>query len=213
MRMSVADSLKIFNGRDGEWSAEISDIGKRSAQLILREQLHQQANEPDVWLCFAPVKNVGTDFIAQKATELGVSALQPVFTQHTIVTRVNEERLLANAIEAAEQCERLTVPRILPAEKLHTVLAGWPPERRILFCDETGGGKPILAALADAPIGQPWAILIGPEGGFSAAEVAQLRQLPYVTPASLGARILRADTAALAALSCWQATLGDFKIK
>lgn len=205
MRLNVADGLKVFNGRDGEWNASVSDINKKSSTLSIISQLHPQIKEPDLWLCFAPIKNAGTDFIAEKATELGVSGLQPVITQHTIVTRVNEERMLANAIEAAEQCERLTVPVVCPAKKLMELLATWPVERTLLFCDESGGGKPILQVAASAKAGHPYAILIGPEGGFSKEEIAHLHTLPYVTPVSLGTRILRADTAALAAISCWQA--------
>ncbi len=227
MRLNMADALLIFNGSDGEWRVEITDISKKSMTVQAREQTRPQAPETDLWLCFAPVKNVRTDFIAQKATELGVSALQPVITRRTIVTRVNEERLRANAIEAAEQCERLTVPDVLPTLRLEAMLTAWPKDRRLLLCDETGGGKPILEALCHPEHSEgshtagdssltlrmtslPWAILIGPEGGFAEEELALLRPLPYVVPVGLGPRILRADTAAVAALSCWQASLGDW---
>jgi len=170
--------------------------------------------EPDLWLCFAPLKRARIDYVAEKATELGVAVLQPVLTHHTIVERVNVERLRANAVEAAEQTERLSVPEVRAPVELARLLAEWPASRRLLVCDETGGGPPIAGALAGLdPAGRaaPWAIAIGPEGGFDATELASLRRIKDVMSVGLGPRILRADTAALAALACWQALLGDWQ--
>jgi 16S rRNA (uracil1498-N3)-methyltransferase len=176
--------------------------------------VRDQVAEPDLWLCFAPVKRARIDYIAEKATELGVSVLQPIVTQHTIVERVNVERLRANAVEAAEQTERLSVPEVRAPVDLTRLLGEWPAGRRLLMCDETGGGRPIAEMLtgldADARAA-PWAIVIGPEGGFAAAELDALRRIKDVTAVGLGPRILRADTAALAALSVWQSLIGDWR--
>jgi 16S rRNA (uracil1498-N3)-methyltransferase len=214
MRRPDGAPLLLFNGRDGEWRATLESRGKKVAVARVGERTREQVRESDVWLCFAPVKRARIDYIAEKATELGAALLQPVFTHHTAVERVNVERLRANAIEAAEQTERLTVPEVRPPIALTRLLVDWPAERRLLMCDETGGGPPIAATLAgldrDAR-SAPWAIVIGPEGGFAEAELAALRGLKHVTAVGLGPRILRADTAALAALACWQAVLGDWQ--
>jgi 16S rRNA (uracil1498-N3)-methyltransferase len=169
-----------------------------------------QAGVPDLWLAFAPVKKTPSDYLAQKATELGVSKLQPVFTRRTIVTRINEDRLLANAVEAAEQSGRLTVPDIGTVLTLERLLAAWPRERPLFFCDE-GGDALCLADAARKTDAGPAAILTGPEGGFDPAERDMLRGLSFVTPVNLGPRILRADTAALAALAIWQSVKGDWR--
>ncbi len=211
MRREIGDPLHIFNGKDGEWAADISEINKKRGRFVLQKQIRPQKAEPDIQLYFAPVKRAPLDLIAQKATELGATALCPVQTSRTIVTRVKEDRLLANGIEAAEQCERLSVPRILPLIKLDKLLASWEDSRRLIFCDEEGDALPLLEALP--PFKEKagkWAILIGPEGGFTPEERAQLRAQAFVLPVSLGPRILRADTAAFAALTLWQAALGDF---
>lgn len=214
LRLGKGDALAVFNGRDGEWLARIDGVGKGWCSLGLLERLRPQAPEPDLWLVFAPIKRARIDFVAEKATELGVSALWPVMTRFTAMSRVNTERLRANAIEAAEQSERLTVPEVFETEDLHRVLARWPAERRLMVLDETGGGQPVAEALAPfgggVPSG-PWALLTGPEGGFAKDELDALRQLPFVTAVGLGPRILRADTAALAALACWQALCGDWR--
>jgi 16S rRNA (uracil1498-N3)-methyltransferase len=209
MRARVGDRLSLFNGRDGEWLARIAEISKRACTLECERQAETQRDVPDLWLVFAPVKKTPADYLAQKATELGVRRLQPVITRRTIVHRVNVERMRANAVEAAEQSGRLSVPEACEPLSFDDLLAQWPRDRRILFCDEAGEAPPIAQALRDAPDG-PWAVVTGPEGGFDPSERAALRAQPFVTPVFLGARILRADTAALAALSVWQAIRGDW---
>ncbi|MDE3114715.1 MAG: 16S rRNA (uracil(1498)-N(3))-methyltransferase, partial [Pseudomonadota bacterium] len=198
------------NGRDGEWAARLAEVSKRSCVLVCEKKLAGQAEVPDLWLVFAPVKKTPADYVTQKATELGVRLLQPVITRRTIVRRVNVERMAANAVEAAEQSGRLSVPEVREAVDLEKLLASWPPERRLLFCDEAGEAPPVAPALAAAP-GGPWAVLVGPEGGFDPAERALVRAQGFVTPVSLGSRILRADTAGLAALAVWQALRGDWR--
>ena len=209
MRAKVGDAVTLFNGRDGEWRARVAEISKRSCVLACEAQIAPQSETPDIWLVFAPIKKTPADYVVQKATELGVRALQPVFTRRTIVTRINAERMRANAIEAAEQSGRLTVPEIREGVTLDKLLKTWPHERRLIFCDEAGEAPAIVDALKAAPAG-PWAILTGPEGGFDPAERESIRSQPFVVPVSLGTRILRADTAALAALSVWQALAGDW---
>ena len=210
MRAKVGDRVSLFNGRDGEWLARIAEASKRGCTLECERLTAKQAGVPDLWLVFAPIKKTPADYLTQKATELGVRALQPVITRRTIVTRVNLERMRANAVEAAEQSGRLDVSEIREPLGFDKLLAAWPRQRRILFCDEAGDSLPIAEALSKASDG-PWAVFTGPEGGFDPAERAALRALPCVTPVSLGPRILRADTAALAALSVWQATKGDWR--
>jgi 16S rRNA (uracil1498-N3)-methyltransferase len=212
LRRADGAPLLLFNGRDGEWRGTLATRGKKAASARIEALTREQVREPDVWLCFAPIKRARIDMVAEKATELGVSLLQPVLTQHTAVERVNVERLRANAVEAAEQTERLSVPEVRAPIDLMRLLADWPTERRLLMCDETGGGPLIaeaLSRLGEAERAAPWAILIGPEGGFDEAERELLSTQPFVTRISLGPRILRADTAAVAALACWQAILGD----
>ena len=218
LRLGPGARRAVFNGRDGEWLAEIEGLGKGWCSLKLLEQRREPQPEPDLWLCFAPIKRARIDFMAEKATELGCSVLQPVMTRFTAVSRVNEERLAANAREAAEQCERLTVPEVRETTTFGKLLDGWPAGRRLLVCAEWGEARPVAEALqqiraevgedAGAAIG-PWAVMTGPEGGFAESELDALRKLPFVTPVGLGPRILRADTAALAAIACWQAILGD----
>jgi len=210
MRQKTGDELRLFNGRDGEWRCEIDGTGRGWCSVSIKEQTRDVTTGPDIWLLFAPVKRARIDFIAAKATELGVAVLQPVFTDHTAVSRVNTERLRANAVEAAEQCGALSVPEVRGALTLSDMLAGWPADRKLIVCDETGDAEPILEALAREKDVIAWAILIGPEGGFSASELDRIRQSSNFIPVSLGPRILRADTAAIAALTCWQAVLGDW---
>lgn len=209
MRCQAGDTLHVFNSQDGEWQASISQMKKKHASVHLERQLRPQTTEPDVWLAFAPVKNAAIHFLAQKATELGASALCPVFTEYTAVSRVNTEKLAANTIEAAEQCERLTVPKVAEPQALHSFLSAIPSTRTLIYCDESGKGQPIAKALENATKTTQWAILIGPEGGFSPQEREFLHKHPQTLAVGLGPRILRADTAALAALACFQALQGD----
>lgn len=218
LRAALGETVGLFNGRDGEWRAQIASFAKNGATLAVESQTRVQSAEPDLWLVFAPVKRARIDFIAEKATELGVSALVPVMTQRTVMTRVNTERLRANAMEAAEQTERLSVPAVHEAVRLEKLLAQWPKERRLILCAEAGEARPIAAALGDfadaAGAGRgSWAVMTGPEGGFAPAELDALQNLSFVTPVGLGPRILRADTAAVAALACFQAILGDGRIR
>lgn len=208
LRAKSGNRVLLFNGRDGEWLAEITQAGKRDVTLTCLSQTQPQTEGPDIWLAFAPVKKTPSDYLVQKATELGASCLLPVFTRRTIVSRINEERMAANAIEAAEQSARLSVPEIRAGAALEKLLASWPKDRRLYFCDEGGDAKPLM----DAARGQsgPTALLTGPEGGFDPAEREMLRSFPFVTPVTLGPRILRADTAALAALAVWQSVCGDW---
>ncbi|MEM7671449.1 MAG: 16S rRNA (uracil(1498)-N(3))-methyltransferase [Pseudomonadota bacterium] len=209
MRRGVGDRVALFNGHDGEWAARIQSAAKREVTLVCEERIRPQSGTPDLWLAFAPVKKARTDFIAEKACELGCRRVVPVFTDHTNSERVNVARLRAHAVEAAEQCGLLTVPEIAEPCALAQLLRD-VGERRIMFCDEGGAGVPAPAALAAAG-GGPWLVLIGPEGGFSQAEAAGLRADPRALCVSLGPRILRADTAAVAALTIWQAALGDWR--
>jgi 16S rRNA (uracil1498-N3)-methyltransferase len=209
MRLGPGDAVLVFNGRDGEWQAHINDTGTKRQALAIDSQTRRQAAEPGPWLAFAPLKKTPMDFVAVKATELGVSRLLPVFTQLTAARRVATARLRANAREAAEQCGRLSVPEVAGPVDLEALIAAWPGERRLLVPDESGGGVPLAQVLAKATDGDH-AFLIGPEGGFAPDELDALRKLPFVTAVGLGPRILRAETAALAALACWQALVGDW---
>ncbi|HEU0161228.1 MAG TPA: 16S rRNA (uracil(1498)-N(3))-methyltransferase [Rhizomicrobium sp.] len=209
LRAKAGDHVLLFNGRDGEWQAEITQAAKRGVTATCRAQTARQQGVPDIWLAFAPVKKTPSDYLVQKAAELGVAVLQPIFTRRTIVGRINPERMAANAIEAAEQSGRLTVPEVRDGVPLEKLLASWPPERRLLFCDEGGDAKAMTQAARESR-GGPCAILTGPEGGFDPDERALLRSQPFVMPVTLGPRILRADTAALAALALWQAVAGDW---
>jgi 16S rRNA (uracil1498-N3)-methyltransferase len=210
MRARIGSRVRLFNGRDGEWVAALREAGRKSAILSCEEQTGPQVDVPDIWLLFAPIKRTPADYVAQKATELGVRVLQPVLTRRTIVNRVNLDRLRANAIEAAEQSGRVNVPDVRLPLQLPALLAEWDSARLLIFCDEGREAKPIARALADRHR-VPCAILTGPEGGFDPDERALLRGQPFVLPVALGARILRADTAALAALSVWQALRGDWE--
>jgi 16S rRNA (uracil1498-N3)-methyltransferase len=210
MRQERGARIAIFNGRDGEWLAEVVEVGRRSGRLAVREPGQPQRRPPDLWLLFAPIKKARTDFIVEKATELGAARIQPVFTRLTNAERLRADRLRAHAVEAAEQCGETYVPELADPVKLGALLDGWDPARRLMFCDETRAALPASATLAAAGAG-PWAVLIGPEGGFAPEESRRLNALPYVVPVTLGPRILRADTAAVAALTLWQSILGDWR--
>ena len=208
MRLKLGDSLLVFNGVDGEWRCVIAEILKKGVVLRPEEQVRPQATGPDLLLLISVVKKSALEFAVEKATELGARRIGLVVTHRTQVQHVRMDRLDAIAIEAAEQTGRLDVPMVDDPAKLGDLLDGWETGRRLMFCDETGGA-PAMAALAEAG-GGPWAVLIGPEGGFSPEERARLRALPFTTAVSLGPRILRADTAAIAALTLWQAAVGDW---
>ncbi len=206
MRLAVGSPVSLFNGRDGAWQAAVEHAGKRAGVLRCMAQSAPQIAPPDLWLLFAPIKKARTDFIVEKAVEMGAARIIPVQTRFTN-ERIRVDKLRAHAIEAAEQCEATFVPPVDDVIPLDRLLGQWNPERRILWADEGLHGS---TALREANPGS-WAILIGPEGGFSPEERSKLQSLPYVTPISLGPRILRADTAAVAALTIWQVTLGDWK--
>jgi 16S rRNA (uracil1498-N3)-methyltransferase len=203
LRLGPGDMVKLFDDRDGEWLAEITAAGRKRVTMVVERLLRPRETVPDLWLLFAPIKRGRIDWLVEKATELGVRRLVPVVTRRTIVDRLNLERLRAHAIEAAEQCERTALPELAEPRKLDAVLRDWPEKRVLYFADE-GGGDPFAAAPG------PAAILIGPEGGFTEEERAAIRSLAFARPVSLGPRILRADTAALAAISLWMAAAGDW---
>jgi len=207
MRLGPGAQVALFNGEDGEWQSDVVEAGKRKGVLVCRQQSQQQSRPPDLWLLFAPIKKARTDFIVEKATEMGARRIIPVQTDFTNSERVRQDRLHAHAKEAAEQCGGTFVPEVADLTKLDALLAGWDSQRRIAFCDETLAGA--SGPLPDTP--GPWAILIGPEGGFSDAERRRLHAMDAAFAISLGPRILRADTAAVAALTLWQSMLGDWR--
>ncbi|SMP20215.1 16S rRNA (uracil(1498)-N(3))-methyltransferase [Shimia sagamensis] len=239
MRMAVGDPVLLFNGRDGEWRCVVTVANKRNGELVCEAQTKPLQMPPDLWLCFAPIKKARTDFIVEKAAEMGAARIVPVNTDFTNSERIRQDRLQAHAVEAAEQCGGTYVPEVSDLVKLDRLLAEWPEGRQLMFCDEAEVGEQLwLEALpsdraeggreaparrggsgadriASDPIpgrdGRPWAILIGPEGGFSEAERARLKALPFAHVVSLGPRILRADTAAVAAMTLWQQSLGDWQ--
>jgi len=210
MRAREGDRVLLFNGVDGEWRARLAEVTRRNCTLVCEAQTEAQSDVPDLWLAFAPIKKTPADYVTQKATELGVRVLQPVITRRTVARRVNLNRLRANAIEAAEQSGRLTVPLLREPVGLDALLNSWPTERQLLFCDEGGDAAPIAEALTQASDRSQWGVLTGPEGGFDPEERATIRQRAFVLPVTLGPRIVRADTAALAALAVWQALCGDW---
>ncbi|MFY9211295.1 MAG: 16S rRNA (uracil(1498)-N(3))-methyltransferase [Aestuariivita sp.] len=207
MRQGVGAQISLFNGRDGEWLSEVTEAGKRGGSLVAIQQTRALQMPPDLWVLFAPLKKARTDFIVEKATEMGAARILPVQTDFTNADRIRQDRLQAHAVEAAEQCGGTYVPEVAPLQKLERLLSNWPDRRQLMFCDEAEAGN--NRSLAGAGPG-PWAILIGPEGGFSDAERARLAALPFSYTISLGPRILRADTAAVAALTVWQQVLGDW---
>jgi 16S rRNA (uracil1498-N3)-methyltransferase len=209
LRMAEGAELLVFNGRHGEWLARVSARAKKAVRLETVEQTRPQPATPDLVYCFAPLKVGRLDYLVQKAVEMGAGVLQPVITQHTQLAKVGIERLQANAVEAAEQCGILAIPEVREAQKFTALLSSWDKERRLIFCDEsaeTNNPLPALQTIGERKLG----LLIGPEGGFSEDERKQLYALPFVTAIPLGPRILRADTAAVAALAVMQATIGDW---
>jgi 16S rRNA (uracil1498-N3)-methyltransferase len=205
LRLGPGEQVKLFDDCSGEWLGEIVEAGKKRVTLTLLAKLREREAMPDLWLLFAPIKRGRIDWIAEKATELGVARLVPVLTRRTIVDRVNSERLRAHMVEAAEQCERTALPELAEPVRLTDLLRDWPAERALLFADETGGEP--LASVAGPGAA---ALLIGPEGGFTPEEGEAIRALPSARAVSLGPRILRADTAAAAAVAVWMASAGDW---
>lgn len=209
MRQSVGDEVLLFNGRDGEWRASIVESTKRGCLLKADEQTRPMSLGPDLDLVVAMVKRGRVETVVEKAAELGARRVRLTITRRTNVDHLKLGRLDAIAMEAAEQTGRLDVPEVADPEKLDRILDGWDPARRLVFCDEAGDARPAIEALAGT--GDPAAILIGPEGGFAPEERERLRSLSFVTPVSLGPRILRADTAAISAMTLWQAAAGDWR--
>ncbi|MEM9434314.1 MAG: 16S rRNA (uracil(1498)-N(3))-methyltransferase [Pseudomonadota bacterium] len=207
MRLTAGAKLLLFNSKDGEWLAEVAQATKRRGLLTCVSKTRALFHPPDLWLLFAPIKKARTDFIVEKATELGAARIIPVQTEFTNSERLRQDRLQAHAIEAAEQCGSTYVPDVLALQKLSHVLQNWPQDRQLLFCDEVLAGTEYGF---DSALPGKWGILIGPEGGFSDAERTRLLEMPQTKSVALGPRILRADTAAVAAMSLWQSKLGDW---
>lgn len=208
MRQAPGDEVLVFNGRDGEWLTRIDRLAKRNGDLTPLRQSAPQLNPPDLWLVFAPIKKARTDFIVEKAAEMGAARILPVQTDHTNSERIRQDRLQAHAIEAAEQCGGTFVPQVADLTPLSRLLDGWDAGRRILWADEALAGP---AQVLDGLARGPWAILVGPEGGWSESERQRLSGMDCVTRIALGPRILRADTAVVASLALWQAALGDWR--
>ena len=210
LRLGAGAVVAAFNATDGEWVCRVIETGRSRVVLTVERRTRPAEAEADLWLVFAPIKRARLDWLIEKATELGVRALLPVWTQRTQTERLNLERLRAHAVAAAEQSERLSVPELHEPQALDRVLASWSAERHLIVCDETGAGEPIGAAVARLGVG-PTAMLTGPEGGFAETELDALGKLSFVTRVGLGPRVLRADTAALAALAVLQAITGDWR--
>ena len=208
MRLKVGDPVKLFDDVTGEWLATVAAAGKRDLTLDVTTQLRPREPVPDLWLCAAPLKKGRVDWLAEKACELGVDRLVPVVTRRTVVDKPNTDRLRAHMVEAAEQCDRTALPRVADPVKLPALLRDWPATRTLYFADEAGG-VPALDAMRARP--GPAAILIGPEGGFDDDERASIRAHPRAVGISLGPRVLRADTAAAAAVTLWMAAVGDWR--
>lgn len=209
LRCQPGECVDVFNGSDGDWAARIVTRGRRSITLVCQTQTVPQRAPPDLWLVFAPLRKSRTDYVVEKATELGVRKIFPVRTEYTVAGRVSGRRLRSHAIDAAQQCGENHVPPVAELQALETVLDTWPPDRNILFCDESRTGMPVTD-LARFPA-RKWAVLVGPVGGFSRTEATRIGAMPQCVPMSLGPRILRADTAAVAAIALWQVNLGDWQ--
>lgn len=208
LRQEMGDTLNCFDNRNGEFVCEITAIHKKNCELAVLEKVREFHQCPDLWLLFAPVKKDKTDFIIEKATELGVRRIIPAITARTVAEKVRHERFCAQAVEAAEQCRRVDLPEISPAQTLTALLKDWDKSRILYYMDESGNGESALKAFN--PQQQSSAVLVGPEGGFAEQEFKLLRSLPFTRSVSLGPRILRAETAVVAALSLWQAVCGDW---
>ena len=207
MRVSEGDTVILCDDVTGEWAARVGQVDKRRVDVTVVERLREREAVPDLWLCPALLKKDRFDLVLEKATELGVGAIRPVVTRRCVADKLNPDRARANVIEAAEQCARTALPELHSPQKLDALLAGWPEDRTLFFADEEGG---IEAASAFAEHGSPAAILIGPEGGFDDAERNAIRSLPQAVPITLGPRILRGETAAIAAIAVWMAQAGDW---
>lgn len=212
MRQREGDVIAVFNGVDGDWAARIESVAKKELWLRVETLLRPMREVPDLWLVFAPIKQGRIDYMVEKATEMGVAKLVPVKTDYTIVTRVNDERLMAHCVEAAEQTERQDVPVFAPMVTLEQLLGQWDDSRTLFYGDESGQGTDVRSYMkSNQPQPEKMALLVGPEGGFSPKEHDVLRRFDFVKPLSLGPRVLRADTAAIAGLTCLQAWLGDWQ--
>lgn len=206
MRLAVGDEIAVFDGVSGAWAAEVAEAGKRAGMLLVGRRTAPHLPPADLWLLFAPLKKARTDFVVEKAVEMGASRIQPVLTDFTNAERVRTDKMRAHVVEAAEQCGATALPEVVEPVKLSALLADWDAARHLVFCDEGAAGPvdwPVLSA--------PGAVLIGPEGGFSDAERSRLAGLDFCHPVALGPRILRAETAAVAALTLWQAKAGDWR--
>lgn len=212
LRLAVGATVTAFNERDGEWLCRVDALRRSYGTLEAFEHCRAPEPGPDIWLVFAPIKRARLEWVAEKATELGAAALVPVMTARTQAERVNRERLRVIAIAAAEQSARTSLPEIRPEVPLMRLLADWPTERRLILCDESGAGQPVAAALAGLDGAAPAAVFVGPEGGFAETELDAFGKLSIVTRVGLGPRILRAETAALAALAVYQAIAGDWRL-
>ncbi len=210
LRFQKGSEVLLFNGRDGEWAANVATLGRQEGVVGCSRQTRAQSGPPDVWLVFSPLKRARTDFAVEKACEMGCRRIQPAFTERSSTRHVRVRRLRARVVEAAEQCGLLGVPAVGKPVQLECLLGDWPGERKILYCDERGEAGPAARVLAGTARGAPWAVLIGPEGGFSPTEASLLTEHPATVPVSLGPRLLRAETAVVASLALWQSFCGDW---
>ncbi len=209
MRCEPGSQIAVFNGRDGEWKARLVSAKRNQVELVVAEQTRIQTKGLSLRLLFSPLKKDATDFLARKGTEMGVSTFEPVYTAHTQSRRIRTDRFLANVIEAVEQSERLTVPEVLPPVELESLFKTWVQSRVLYFFDESGASPPAPEVMRKDPAGDA-ALLVGPEGGFSPRELEILKQKPYARGCALGPRVLKAETAAVAGLTCWQCFCGDW---